>query len=487
VVLPLLGAPLCLLLRSARLAWSLALLCALGCLGITAALLVQVHTGGAIIYTFGGWAAPLGIEYQLDAVNAPMLVLIAFIAVVVLVYARRSIHHELDGTELPLFYVAYLLNLAGLLGVASSADIFNIFVFTEIASLSAYLLTAMGRDRRALLAAFRYLMLGSLGATFLLIGIAFLYAMTGTLNLADLRVRLDPVGDTRTVAMAYTFITLGLGIKFALFPLHLWLPAAYGYAPSAVAALMSATATKVFLLVWLRLGFITFGVDQLFGVFHLDLVLIALAVAAILAGSLMALFQQDVKRLLAYSSVAQIGYIVLGACLATATGLSAALLHVFSHALVKCALFLAVGCLVLRLGSSELSRLAGAGRRMPWTAAALVAGALGLIGMPMTTGFVSKWYLIQAALAAGQWWLALPVMAGSLLAVAYLWRVVEVVCLRPAPAADATTAAGGGEAPLGMLLPIGLLLLAMVWFGIDASLPTALAEQGAAWLLGADR
>ena len=239
------------------------------------------------------------------------------------------------------------------------------------------------------------------------------YMMTGTLNMADLAQRLPDVADTRTIRVAFAFMTVGVSIKLALFPLHIWLPNAYTFAPSVVTAFMAATATKVGVYVLLRFFFTVFGFHFSFVAMHVGEILMLLAVAAILVASLVAVFQDNVKRMLAYSSVAQIGYIILGISLASAAGVSAGMLHLFNHALIKCALFLALGNIYLRLGSVEIHHMHGLARQMPWTMAAFVAGGLSLIGVPLTAGFISKWYLVSAAFTTGYWPLAVLVLVSS--------------------------------------------------------------------------
>ena len=229
----------------------------------------------------------------------------------------------------------------------------------------------------------------------------------------------------------------------------------------------------------LRFLFTIFGVMFSFQVMHIDWVLTPLALAAIISMSLVALYQEDTKRLLAYSSVAQIGYIVLGISFASVLGLTAAVLHLFNHAIIKGALFMALGCVMYRVGSVRIAAMAGLGRSMPLTMAAFVAAGLSLIGVPLTVGFISKWYLIQAALERGAWPLALVVLLGSLIAVAYIWKVVEVAYFRPSPAGREAI-----EAPLGLLVPTWTLVAANFYFGIDASLTTGVAVGAAELLLG---
>ena len=258
-----------------------------------------------------------------------------------LAHARLGVAREVRRERIGLFYTAWLLCLTGMLGIAITGDVFNVFVFLEIASLSTYVLVALGPGPAALLAAFRYLVLGSIGATFFLVGVGLLYMMTGTLNMADLSVRLDDVSDTRTVAAGVVFVVLGIGLKAAVFPLHAWLPAAYAHAPSSAAAFLAGTSTKVSVYVLVRFLLDVAGVDLAFERLGLGVFLIPLAIAGVLAGSAVAVFQDSVKRLLAWSSIAQLGYMVLGLGLGTAGGVAASVVHLFNHAVMKVALFLA--------------------------------------------------------------------------------------------------------------------------------------------------
>jgi multicomponent Na+:H+ antiporter subunit D len=482
VVLPLLGAPLCLLLGRGRWAWALATLVSWTVLAITIVLLLQVRDGAELHYAFGDWEPPWGIDYVVDRLAAYVLLIVSLIGAVVLPYAWRSVSTELAPRLQPLFFTLLLLCLAGLLGIVITGDAFNLFVLLEISSLSTYALISLGRDRRALTAAYQYLIMGTIGATFYLIGIGLLYMLTGTLNMADLTVRIAELSGSSTLHTAFAFITVGLALKLAMFPLHLWLPNAYAHAPSVVSAFLAATATKVALYAMIRFIYSVFGTEFTFSEMHIQVLLVPLAVAGIFIGSVVAVFQHGVKRMLAQSSVAQIGYMLLGIGMMNVTGLTAALLHLFNHALIKGALFLAIGALFYRLGATRLSALAGIARQMPWTMAAFVVAGLSLIGVPGTVGFVSKWYLILAALQNGWWPLVVLVIVASLIAVIYVWRVVEVAYFGDRPA-DAPVVA---EAPLGLLIPTWIMVAANLWLGIDTGLTVGLAGDIAAGLIGAD-
>ncbi len=483
IVVPLIAAPLCILLRRATLAWVIAIAATASAAIISILLLAQVLDSGPISYLLGSWPAPWGIEYRIDAVNAFVLVLVAVVGAVIVPYAHRSVEAEIRGEQHYLYWGTYLLCFTGLLGVTITGDAFNIFVFLEISSLSAYVLIAFGRDRRALVASYQYLIMGTIGATFIVIGIGLLYLMTGTLNLADLAQRIGEMPLHRPQLAALAFLTVGISLKLALFPLHLWLPNAYTYAPSVSTAFLATTATKVALYLLLRFGYTVFGHSQVFTRLPLGEVLLVMSVAAMFVASTVAIFQNDVKRMFAYSSVAQIGYITLGASLAGATGLTGGIVHLFNHAMSKGAIFMLLGCVALRIGQPGMQAIAGLGKRMPWTCAGLVIGGLSLIGVPGTVGFVSKWYLVLAALERGWWWLAVLILMSSLLAVIYVWRVIEACYFRePAAALDKVR-----EAPLSMLIPAWILVAACVYFGLDTSVTVGTAARAAQTLLDAVR
>ena len=480
VVITLLAAPACILVRGHDLAFWLALLTTWAAFAVSCLLLDQVMTSGIVSYELGGWAAPFGIEYRVDALNAFVLLIVSGIGAIVLPFTPRSLLIEMVGEKAYLFYCAFLLCVTGLLGVTITGDAFNLFVFMEISSLASCILISLGPHRRALTAAFQYLIVGTIGATFIVIGIGLIYGATGTLNLNDIAERLPATGYNRTVIAAFAFLIVGAAIKLALFPLHFWLPRAYTYAPSTVSAFLAATATKVGVYVLIRFLFTVFGVKFSFDILPTALPLMVLAVLAMFVASTVAIFQDSVKRMLAYSSVAQIGYMVLGLSLVTVEGLTASIVHLFNHALMKGALFLAIGCIAYRQSSFRIEDLAGMGKRMPWTMAAFTAGGLSLIGIPLTAGFISKWYLILAALAADEPLIAALIVISSLLAVIYVWRVVEAAYFREAP-----PGAPSGEAPFALLIPTWALIALNVYFGIETSLPVGVSEHAARALMGA--
>ena len=479
VVIPLIVAPIICLLPNGRAPWALATLVVWATFATCIGLLGAVLENGPISYYLGDWAPPLGIEYRIDAANGIILTLISGIAALVFPFSWNSVRKEVHDRQLSNFYGAMTICMTGLLGVTITGDAFNVFVFLEVSSLSTYALIALGAraDRRALTAAFNYLVMGTIGATFFVIGIGLLYQATGTLNMGDLHERLAGQ-DNRVVQAGFAFILVGVGLKLAMFPIHLWLPNAYTYAPSVVSAFIAATATKVAVYVLIRFFYTVFGLDFAFMQSAFTYVLLPLGVVGMFVASLAAVFQEDVKRLLAYSSVGQIGYILLGLSLGTQDGLSAALLHMVNHGLMKGALFMAVACVMYRLGSHSVHAFEGLVHRMPWTTGAFIVSGLALIGVPATTGFVSKWYLLSASFAAGHAWAAFLIVASSFIAVVYVGRIVELMVLRRPP--ETGPYAGEiKEAPWSMLVPMLLLVAANVYFGLQTEFTASIAEIAA--------
>ncbi|THB78520.1 MAG: monovalent cation/H+ antiporter subunit D family protein [Desulfobulbaceae bacterium] len=480
VIIPLLAAPFCIFLRIPRLVGIFAILVSAAAFLVSCGLLQQVITAGTISYKLGGWPAPWGIEYRIDILNVYLLLLVSAMSTIVLVAAQTSIKKELPEDRHVFFYTSFLLCLTGLLGILATADAFNVFVFLEISALSTYTMIALGTDRRALTASYQYLIMGTIGATFIIIGVGLMYMMTGTLNMYDLAERLPEVNTSRTVLSAFGFFIVGVCLKLALFPLHLWLPNAYAFAPSIATAFLAATATKVAVYLLIRLVFSIFGIEFVVTVLPMQEIFMVLGLAGIFAASVSAIYQLNIKRLFAYSSVAQIGYMILGLAIGTKLGLVATLVHMFNHALMKAAVFLAIGGAVYRIHSAQLIHFAGLGRKMPLTMAAIVIGGLSLIGVPLTVGFVSKWYLVLALLENGWWPVAILVLMSSLLAVMYVWRTVEWIYFTP-PRINIDDVT---EAPLSQLIPIWILVLANIYFGLNTSLTVGLSKMAAESLYG---
>ena len=478
-----------------RLGWGLALL-ATATSAVVALLQMRLtmaqSTDYRASYHLGGWAPPWGIEFAVDHATALVVLVIAAMGFVATISSKRLFLHEVDSSNYNRVYGAWLLAFAGLLGLVMTADAFNLFVFFEISSLASVTLVAMGSgvDKRALVAAFNYLLIGAIGAIFYVIGVGFCYAMTGTLNMLDLGARLPQVASQVPVYIGFGFMITGVMVKAAVFPMHFWLAPSYGYAPMAVTVLLASVATKAALYVLIRIFMTIFGGIAVLPQLILEWALIPLALMAVLLGTILAIYERDVKVMLAQSSVAQIGYIVLGFGVGTLAGIQAGFVHIVNHAMIKGGMFIGLGGLVLAMaGQTRIDRLAGLGWRMPITASAFLICGLSLIGVPLTAGFISKFYLVSAVISAGYWPIAGLVLLSSALSVIYLWRLVEVMWFAPPEESVKKSNAKSNAARLPesamIYVPLWMLALANLWFGIDAGLVVDLSYAAAAALMGA--
>jgi len=445
-------------------ALAIPLVCTLG-------ILRQVMATGAFSYYLGGWSPPWGIEYALDYLNSFMLVIISIISFIVTLYSKESVVSELPDKIAP-FYTLLLLMVTGLLGMTVSGDLFNVFVFLEISSLSCYGLIAIGSDG-APFATFRYIIMGTIGASFYLLGVGYLYIVTGSLNMADLARLLPGLYASRVVLTAGIFLLVGIGIKMALFPLHAWLPGAYTYAPSAVSAMAAPLFTKVAAYLLIRIMFTVFQPAFFIEVIPATTLLSWLAATAMLVGSIYAIAQTDLKRMLSYSVVAQIGYIALGIGLANRLGLSGALLHILNEAFTKGCVFLVAGAIVYKLKSCRLENFKNLYRKMPYTMAAFTIGTFSMIGIPPTSGFFSKLYLLLGSVAARNWVFVAVILASTLLNVVYFFRVIQLASFeKPMPdyaRSSPYEPVEMDEVPLSMQIPIQLMAAGILLSGIFSS------------------
>jgi multicomponent Na+:H+ antiporter subunit D len=406
-------------------------------------LMAEVVAGGPIRTELGGWAAPVGIELVADRLSAFMAVIVGGVGLAAVAGSVDAVRRELPGRE-TLYYACVLLVVAGLMGIVVTGDLFNLFVHLEVASLAAYGLVAAG-GRGAPRAAVAYLIIGSVGASLYLLGVGFLYAATGTLNMADMAARLA-AADARLVFVGTLLIVAGLGVKMGLFPLHTWMPAAYQRAPVAATAFMAPLFTKISAYALIRVLFWVHGETLLRQGAALDLLAWAGA-AAVVAGGVLAFVQDDLRRLLVYSSIGQMGIVALGVGLANPAGMTGAVLHIASDALMKGVLFLAAGIALLRFGAARVDDLARLRGRAPWTAAAIVVALLSLVGVPPLSGFFGKWYVLSATLQEGRYAFTAALVLGSLATVGYAFRIVERLFFAPPPE--------GEPAHEGSLLAVG--------------------------------
>ena len=450
-------------LRNHSLAQPIATLTAL--LGAVAALygLMGVAVDDAIRYSFGGWAPPIGIEFVLDGVSAFFLLVINSVAALVLLHSAGT-YRETLSEKTTAYYALTMLLLLGLNGMVLTGDLFNLYVFLEISSLASYGLISIG-SRQAPYAAFRYLIIGTVGGTFYLLGVGFLYAVTGTLNMIDIAGLIPEIATTTPVITALILIITGVGIKAALFPMYGWLPEAYTNANSISSALIAPIGTKVAAYILIRIVLFVFGADDVDRVLPISQTVAYLAGFGILFGSLMAISQRNLKRMLAFSSVSQIGYILMGVALMNPFGFAGALFHVLNHALMKSALFLVSATIERGEGHNDLTRFDDTYRKKyPYTMAIFTLAAISMIGLPPLAGFFSKWMLALGTLEAGNWFLFIVILSSSLLNAVYFFRILERVYLKKTDQKESSDASFE-DSPWIMRIPALILSLALLGFG----------------------
>jgi multicomponent Na+:H+ antiporter subunit D len=434
------------------------------------AILQEVIHHGPVHYYLGNWNPPWGIEYVIDHLNGFVAVVVSIIGLLIGISSKKMVEQALP-MRLPYFYCLFLLQVTGLLGIVVTGDVFNLYVFLEIASLAGYALIAIGEEG-APFASFNYMIYGTLGACFYLLGVGYLYIVTGSLNMADLSGLLPSLYSSKVVLMAFAFFLVGIAIKMALFPLHVWLPDAYTYAPSSVSALVAPLTTKVGAYVLIRVMYTVFKPVFSTELIPASTILSWVAFFAILFGCILALGQRDLKRMLAYVLIAEVGYIALGVGLGNRNGLTGAILHIMNDALMMASLFLIVGAITYKGWSRQFDKFNGLHRKMPVTTAVFVISALSVIGIPPACGFFSKWYLVLGAIDAKQWLFAAVLLVSSLLNAIIFFRAIERVYFEPVAEGHdilLTEEKAGftwDEAPLSILIPMVLLAAGILSVGL---------------------
>ncbi len=466
ILIPLCGALLCPLLgKLSRNVGKRTVICALFAAVVCAALqLVQVVRGGAALhYWLGGWKPPYGIEFVIDGINAPIILLVAVISFLTALYSCPF--EETDThttTRVSLYYTTLACLAIGLLGMASTGDAFNFYVFMEITALAGYGLIAAGEGKGPI-AAFRYLLMGTVGASMYLLGVGFLYAQTGTLNMADLTLRLNGNMDSSLVILAIGCMIVGFGIKMALFPFHGWQPAAHSYAHEGADPMIAGIMIKIPAYAMIRFFYGIFK-GQGEALEYFLLILSVLAVCGVLYGSLKALRYDVYNKLLAYSSIGQVGYIAMGIALGNYYGLVGALLHIISHAFMKSGLFYTSGALKFKYGIHNTPAMGQVYREMPVTGATMTVCALSMIGLPPFAGFFSKWYLALGAIQKGQYLFVAALILSSLLSAIYFFRLLEHVFMDPKK--ERRDKYPKAELPWQMLVPVLTAGLVIVGLGL---------------------
>ena len=432
-------------------------------------ILNHVLTVGPIRYWQGGWRPPWGIEYVVDAMNAYLLVIVISMVILGLIYSRGNVRHEIEERKHVIFYTLVQLMAAGLYGITVTGDLFNMFIWLEIASLTAYALIAVAGGR-ALRPAYNYVIMGSIGACLYIFGVCWIYSVTGTLNFADMRLLLPLVYDNRAVQMAFAMIVVGVMIKAYIFPLHLWQPDVYTYAPSTISSMMASVHVKVMFYILIRMFYSVFTLEFIRHFIGLDLLICWVAAIAILAGSIWAIKQRNLKRMLAYSSVSQMGYILLGVGLSPLSpwGLVGAVAHILNHAIGKGCLFMCAGAISQQEGLKDIRDFGGLGKKMPYVCAAFTIAALSMIGIPLTAGFATKLFLINASLDAAQYPFVAVLLLSGLLNLVYFWRVIDQMYFVKQKGTEngVEVKEKGKSLPISMVVPILILAALCIVMGI---------------------
>ena len=443
-------------------------------------LVTALAQGGRFEHAVGGWAAPYGITLRFDAFGAWVLPMCLLFALIV-PYLERSLRDTLPKVDWAPLHALLLANLGGMIGFAISGDLFNLFVFMEIVALSSYALVAVGGRGAAAWAALEYLMIGAVSSLLMLLGVALIFAWTGSLDLLDVADRVSSDIVAGPAMTGFALLATSFLVKAALFPLHAWLPGAHAIAPSAVSAVLSGMVVKVGLIGMLRL----YQLAERSGAFGLDAfqaVLVALGSVSIVMGAFLAMFQDDVKLMLAYSTISNVGYIVLGLGLASPYALLGAAVHVFNHALIKTTLFLAVGALIHGTGRRTLHDLRGVARAMPYSAGAVAIGAIAIVGLPPTAGFVCKWYIALGAFQAGDGAFGAVLIFGALFIFVYFVRMVNAFYFQTPVHPEVRDAR---EAPWAMRTPLLILAALCLVMGVLGGIPIGFVEPAIVDLLPA--
>lgn len=445
--------------------------------------LLQITQAGRVItYAVGGWESPWGIEIVINAFSAYMLLVISFICLMILLYSTASLEDEVPFRGHGWYYTVFLLLCGAMMGMAMANDIFNIYVFIEITGITACALVLARGGRDATEASFKYLLLATVGSGFVLTGITLIYVITGNLNITYVAAEFSQVYHQYPymVWTAISFFLVGFGIKSALFPLHVWLPDAHSSAPTASSAILSGLVVKTYIVALMKFFFLIFGMQLLDELLVRHMILL-MASAAIIGGSMFAYVQLNLKRRLAYSSVAQIGYIFLGIGLGSQTGLAAAIFHILNHALMKSCLFLAAGAIYRQTGEKYVNRIAGLGYKMPVTMGAFSVAAFSMVGLPLFSGFISKWVLAQGSIDAG-----LPVFVGliilsGLLNASYFLPIVWQAFF--VGNAHKSRHFSVDQIPFTMSASLVIIAVLIIYFGISPGFLLSLATKAAAIFL----
>jgi proton-translocating NADH-quinone oxidoreductase chain N len=411
--------------------------------------------------------------FRIDMLSVFMAAISIGLGLFVAVYSIKDMEND---TGIMFFCTLLIAMISGMVGVAFAGDLFTLYVFWELMCVSSYVLVAFRKaEWEPIEAGLKYLIMSAAGSATLLLGMSLLYGITGTLNFQGLASALTAARQNVWLSMSFLLILAGFGVKAAIVPLHTWLPDTYSAAPTPVSALLSGAVTETGVYALARTLFSAFLAFQV----QWSLVLAVLSIVTMTLGNITALLQKDVKRLLAYSSIAQVGYMLVGLAVGTQLGLTGTFLQILNHALMKGTAFLCIGAIIYRTGTRQLDEIAGVGRKMPLTLIVFAISLFALTGMPPLNGFVSELTLFTSAVQANMAWLGIAIILNSILSAAYYLQLIRFL-VRPGTSEKLEKVK---EAPLIMLVPICIMAVLIILFGVYPDPVLSLARKAAQSLL----
>lgn len=424
-------------------------------------------------YNFGNFLPPYGINYTVDSLTSIILLLVSFFGLISFIWGYYSLKLELKN-KTHLFNSLFLVCVSGYQGIAITGDAFNLFVFLEIASLSSYILISMGPDKRCLTSAFNYLIIGTLGACFYVLGIGFIYMITGTLNIEDISSRIKDLQNYNLLYIAIGFITTGLLLKIAIFPLHSWLPRIYTFSPSVATVFFSSISSKVSIYIFLKIIVKTLGSTVGETVYTILNILISLSIINILIGSIKAIKNKDLRNVLAYSSIAQIGYIILAIGIFSEYSIKSAIIFIINHAIIKGGLFIVLGTILYRYNTTHTKNLSGLMKDSPLLFIGLIVGFASLIGIPGTAGFISKFTLLISIFKESLWFVGIIIVITSILPLFYTYKALSNMVIN---STTNITCQPINKIPIIMQLTIILIILMNIYLGFNTDLVNNFASK----------
>ena len=471
LILPLLFVPIIILMRMFKVSYLIVVVSSLLNFLLITILTLNVFTNGAVFYELGGWPPPVGIRLNADMLSCLFLMLIGFMNLVCIISCKEIVEKTVSSSKVYLFYTAWLLCNTGFTGIILTDDIFNMFVFLEISSLSSYYLISQGNQKKSTFAALQYLFIGSIGAIFVLFAIGLLYMITGTLNMQDLTKQLAVVEEKQILLFAIVFLLAGVGVKSALFPLHGWLIKTYAYSPSIVTTYFSGTSTKIGIYIFFRVFLDILNNISPLTLFSLSDILITLSSIGVVLITYYAIKQTDIKKMLAYSSVGQLSYIFIAMILYIPDGITASLVHVINHSIIKTSLFLTLTLLFITKKEVLLTDLAGLSTKQPIITSCFLIMSLALVGLPLTAGFISKWYLILSLIQSKYWMFTSIVVLTSFMTLFYVWKMIDQAYFKENSNGEMF------ELKKHQFIPIAFLTLLIIYLGVETSLTVGVSQS----------